>query len=71
MLTSGLFKRPVFARGVAAGWLSFLGVVSAMFLMPIYLQDVLKYSPRESGLILISGAVAMTLVGPIGGRHLR
>ena len=67
MLDIRLFKRPVFARGVAAGWLSFLGVVSAMFLMPIYLQDVLGYSPREAGLILISGAVAMTLVGPIAG----
>ena len=67
MLDLRLFNRPVFARGVAAGWLSFLGVVSAMFLMPIYLQDVLGYSPREAGLILISGAVAMTLVGPIAG----
>ena len=67
MLDLRLFKRPVFARGVATGWLAFLGVVSAMFLIPIYLQDVLGYSPRESGLALISGAAAMTLVGPIAG----
>ncbi len=67
MLDLRLFKRPVFARGVAAGWLAFLGVVSAMFLIPIYLQDVLGYSPREAGLALISGAAAMTLVGPASG----
>ena len=68
MLDMRLFKGRVFALGVASGWLSFLGVVAGIFLMPIYLQKVLGYSPGETGLIVIPGALCMTILGPVSGR---
>ena len=68
MLDIRLFKGRVFALGVASGWLSFLGIVAGIFLMPIYLQKVLGFSPGESGLILIPGALCMTFLGPLSGR---
>lgn len=68
MLDIRLFKDRAFALGVASGWLSFLGIVAGIFLIPIYLQKVLEYSPGESGLILIPGALCMTILGPVSGR---
>ena len=68
MLDIRLFKGRAFALGVASGWLSFLGIVAGIFLIPIYLQKVLEYSPGESGLILIPGALCMTILGPVSGR---
>ena len=68
MLELRLFKRKLVALGVAAGWLSFLGLTSGMFMMPFYLQKVQGYSPGESGLIVIFSAGALVIVGPISGR---
>ena len=54
--------------GMAAGWLTFLGMAAARFMMAIYFQSVLGYSPREAGLIIIPAAIVMTFMGPISGR---
>ena len=68
MLELRLFRRRLFALGVAAGWLSFLGTSSVLFMMPFYLQKVLGYSVWEAGLVVIPGAICMTIMGPISGR---
>jgi len=68
MLELRLFRRKLVALGVSAGWLSFLGLTSGMFMMPFYLQKVQGYSPGESGLIVIFSAGSMAIVGPISGR---
>ncbi|MCH8224365.1 MAG: MFS transporter [Chloroflexi bacterium] len=68
MLELRLFKRKLVALGVSAGWLSFLGLTSGMFMMPFYLQKVQGYSPAESGLIVIFSAGSMAVIGPISGR---
>ena len=68
MLDLTLFKRKLIAMGMAAGWLTFLGMAAARFIMAIYFQSVLGYSPREAGLIIIPAAIVMTFMGPISGR---
>jgi EmrB/QacA subfamily drug resistance transporter len=68
MLDLRLFQRKLLAMGIAAGWLSFLGSSGVRFLMAIYLQSVLGYSPRDAGLITLPMAIAMTFVGPFAGR---
>ena len=68
MLELRLFRRRLVAFGVAAGWVSFLGSSSVLFMMPFYLQKVLGYSPREAGLIVIPGAFCLVVMGLIGGR---
>ena len=68
MLDLTLFKRKLIAMGMAAGWLTFLGMAAARFMMAIYFQSVLGYSPREAGLIIIPAAIVMTFMGPIAGR---
>ena len=68
MMDLRLFKRRLFALGVLASFISFLGTGSARFLMPFYLQAVLGYTPGQIGLIFMPPALAMVVVGPISGR---
>ena len=68
MLDLTLFKRKLIAMGMAAGWLTFLGMAAARFMMAIYFQSVLGFSPMEAGLIIIPAAIVMTFMGPISGR---
>ena len=68
MLELRLFKRKLVAIGAAAAWLSFMGMSSARFMMPFYLQRVLEISPRDVGLLLIPPALCMVLLGPVSGR---
>jgi len=68
MLELRLFKQRLVAMGVSAGWLSFMGSSSMIFIMPFYLQNVQGYSPREAGLLLIPGAATLALMGSLSGR---
>ena len=68
MLDLRLFKRSVFALGVAAGFLTFVGGSSVRFLMPFYLQGVIGYTPAKMGLLLVPSALVMIVLGPISGR---
>ena len=63
-----LFGRKLFAFGVAASFISFIGMSSVRFLMPFYLQVVQGYSPQEMGLIIVPAAVTLIVIGPLGGR---
>ena len=68
MLDLRLFGSKVFALGVAAGWISFLGSAGSRFLLPFYLQRLLELSPREVGLLMIGPALCMVAMGPVSGR---
>ena len=63
-----MFKERIFTLGVIAAFLTFLGSSAVLFLNPFYLQNVLGYSPRETGLIVVPGALCMAVLGPISGR---
>lgn len=45
--------------------LAFFGVITAL---PLYLQGTLELSATESGLVVLPGAIAMGLLGPVIGR---
>ena len=62
------FKRKLFALGVVASFISFLGNSPVRFLMPFYLQAVLGYTPGQIGLIFVPSAMAMVATGPLSGR---
>ena len=62
-----LFRRSTFSLGVASQFLTFVGLQSVLFLMPLYLQNILAYSPRAAGLVMAPGAVCMAAMGSISG----
>ena len=68
MLNLRLFSRSLFATGVLASWLSFLGTQPVRFLIPFYLQFVLGFSPSMIGWIIVPSAFCMVVAGPISGR---
>ncbi len=68
MMDVRLFGRRLFALGVLASYLNFLGMQSVRFLMPFYLQAVLGLSPTQVGLLIVPGAVCMIITGPLSGR---
>ena len=67
MMDVRLFKRRLFAFGVLASWLNFLGMQSVRFLMPFYLQAVLGLHPTTVGLVIVPGALSMMIAGPLSG----
>jgi len=68
MLDLRLFGTGLFATGVLASWLSFLGTQPVRFLIPFYLQFVLGFSPSAIGWIIVPSAFCMVIAGPISGR---
>ncbi|TDQ42758.1 DHA2 family efflux MFS transporter permease subunit [Aureibacillus halotolerans] len=45
-----------------------MAMFSAMILVPLYLQNVRGFSPLESGLLLLPGAILMGIMSPITGK---
>lgn len=68
MLDLGLFRSRVFAIGISTNFMSFLGITSARFLLPFYLQAALGYTPALVGLVLLPNAASRIVMGPVSGR---
>ena len=68
MMDLRLFRDRVFRTGVSSAFIHFIGVASAMFLMPFYLQTVLGFSPGKVGLVAAVSYLAVGVAGPISGR---
>lgn len=45
-----------------------MSLFGAMLLLPIYLQNIRDFTPLQSGLLLLPGALIMGLMGPIAGK---
>ena len=67
MLDLRLFRFRVFSFGVAAAFLTFLGQSSVLFMMPFYIQNVLGFSPKVAGLVVVPGALGMAVLGSVSG----
>ncbi len=57
-----------FTIGLALQSISFLTMLGAMILLPLYLQDVRGLTPLQTGLLVAPGGLAMGLLGPRVGR---
>ena len=68
MLDMELFRSRVFSIGISTNFMSFLGITSARFLMPFYLQAALGYTPAVVGIVLLPNAVSRIVMGPLSGR---
>ncbi len=68
MLDMGLFRSRAFSIGIATNFMSFLGITSARFLLPFYLQAARGYTPALVGLVLLPNAVSRIVMGPLSGR---
>jgi len=67
MLDLRLFKGRTFSLGVSAAFLTFLGSSAVLFIMPFYLQNVLGYSAKAAGFVVVPGAICMAIMGTVSG----
>jgi len=67
MLDLRLFKGKTFTLGISAAFLTFLGSSATLFMMPFYLQNVLGYSAKTAGFVVVPGALCMAVLGTVSG----
>ena len=63
-----LFKDKVFLSGTLISGVMFSVMLANMFLLPVFMQELLGYSATESGLALMPRVLAMMVVIPFVGR---
>ncbi|WP_102349092.1 DHA2 family efflux MFS transporter permease subunit [Bacillus sp. Marseille-P3661] len=68
MLNFSIFKYPMFALSSAITMVLNMAMFSGMLLLPIYVQTLRGISPFDAGLMLLPGAILMSLMSPITGR---
>lgn len=63
-----LFKDPLFASGTLIGAVMFAILLASMFLLPVFMQELLGFTAMQSGLALMPRTLVMMAVTPIVGR---
>ncbi len=62
------FKIPTFSAAIITSFISFMGMIGGIFLIPIFAQNYLGYSVTKSGLLFIPMAVGLMICAQIGAR---
>jgi DHA2 family multidrug resistance protein len=63
-----LFKDPVFLSGTIIGGLMFAMLMANMFLLPIFMQELLGFTATQSGIALMPRVLVMMVAVPLVGR---
>ena len=63
-----VLKNVSFASGTALSGVLNMGLYGSVFLMPLFLQQLLGYSAFDAGVTLMPRSIAMMIVMPIAGR---
>jgi DHA2 family multidrug resistance protein len=63
-----LFKDPVFASGTLIGSLMFALLMATMFLLPLFMQELLGFTATDAGFAMMPRVFVMMITVPIVGR---
>ncbi|MDI7260636.1 MAG: MFS transporter [Thermodesulfobacteriota bacterium] len=63
-----LFKNRLFISSLGASLLSFWMNGAHTFVIPFFLQNILKFSPSKVGLLIFPVALTVMVMAPLGGR---
>ncbi len=63
-----LFKDPVFTSGTLIGSVMFAMLMASMFLLPVFMQELLGFTATQSGLALMPRVLVMMVTTPFVGR---
>jgi DHA2 family multidrug resistance protein len=63
-----VLKHRELAAGTIFGALTGFGLYGGIFILPVFLQDILGYTAQQTGLIMFPGAMATAFMMPIIGR---
>lgn len=67
MLEFRVFKYDIFAVSTLVGSAVNMTLFGGMLLLPMYLQNIRGFTPLQSGLLLLPGALLMGVMSPISG----
>jgi drug resistance transporter, EmrB/QacA subfamily len=67
LLQLSLFHNGLFSLSIFCAFISFISISSTMIIQPFYLQNVLKYSPAATGIIMVVYPLVMAVIAPISG----
>lgn len=68
MLEFRVFANSVFPLTVAIGMITFMGLIGAETIIPLFMQNMRDFTAFEAGLALLPGALITGLLSPITGR---
>lgn len=68
MLEFRIFQFPMFTLAIVITMTVLVSLIGAETLLPLFMQTVLGFTPLESGLVLLPGAIVMGIMSPITGR---
>ncbi|HET7627656.1 MAG TPA: DHA2 family efflux MFS transporter permease subunit [Bacillales bacterium] len=68
MLEFRIFRYNMFALTTLINMIITMAMFAGMILVPIYLQNIRGFTPLESGLLLLPGAILMGIMSPITGK---
>jgi MFS transporter, DHA2 family, multidrug resistance protein len=63
-----LFRDPTFLSATVIGGIMFANLMANMFLLPVFMQEMLGFTALKSGLALMPRALVMLVASPIVGR---
>ena len=63
-----LFKDKTFMSGTLIGFLQFAMLMGSMFLLPIFMQEILGFTATQSGIAMMPRSAVMLVAIPIVGR---
>jgi EmrB/QacA subfamily drug resistance transporter len=67
LLDLHIFENKLFSLSIFCGFMSFVAIFCSIIIQPFYLQDVMKFSPSSTGLILMTYPLILSVVAPISG----
>ncbi|MGC4376850.1 DHA2 family efflux MFS transporter permease subunit [Fictibacillus sp. Mic-4] len=67
LLNFRVFKYDMFSMSSIISVLITVAMYAGMFLLPIYLQNLRGFTPLQSGLLMLPGAIIMGIMSPISG----
>lgn len=63
-----VFKNKMFTITTVLGMISFIAMIGAAVILPIFMQEMLGFSAMRSGMTLMPGAIIMGIMSPVTGR---
>lgn len=63
-----LFKNPIIVSVLAVSFISFGGMMGAMFLLPVFTQTFLGYDAVKTGLLFVPMGLSLPVFAPLGAR---
>lgn len=62
------FKKQTFTAAIITSFITFMGMIGGLFLIPLFVQNYLHYSVTKTGLLFIPMAIGMMIGAQFGAR---